>query len=557
VGSGALRVALLIAGSWIIGGSAAGCDDEFETGAPTGQGAAGGQGGSGGAITCTPGEVIPCYEGPSETQDVGACTTGEGTCNVDGTGVTACLDQVLPAVEDCGTSEDDDCNGQDNDRCAGWSELYPVTEHHEPHGVAVGPDGDIVMGGYARGTVTFGTDTESCVDADTFRQALVAAVDGSGDYLWARCFGSQSANQEVQDVAVAASGAIYAAGYFEAQLGLGVPDQLPPGDSDAFVVSFAGDSTYGPNWALPFGDDVGVQNATAVVAHPSNDAIVGGEFTGTIHFGTTGFDAGTQWADVFVARLAASNGSEVWAKRFGANYGQTRARLAVDPTGDVIVAGYFHGTVDFGGGERSPDSGATFVLKLDGDTGDHVWSVVIDGPEGQHPYAVATDGSRIAVVGTVEGGGGVDLGGTVQATVGAEDAFVVVLDASDGSFQWGHVFGAEFEYQYFNDVAIDADGTVTVVGELTGAVDFGGGVLENPTDTDDTDALVVAFDSAGAHLYSRRFGSADPTRDQDLANLALTSDGGFVAFGETEDSIDFGQGPLDGYGFVLAYFPPQ
>jgi hypothetical protein len=62
---------------------------------------------------CVPGEQIDCYTGfPADTEGVGQCQSGLRTCNAQGTGYGACIGQVIPAIEVCGSGLDENCNGQ-------------------------------------------------------------------------------------------------------------------------------------------------------------------------------------------------------------------------------------------------------------------------------------------------------------------------------------------------------------------------------------------------------------------------------------------------------------
>lgn len=58
---------------------------------------------------CLPGAAQSCYTGPTETQDVGACSSGTQTCS--GTGAWGpCNGDTTPIAESC-NSVDDDCDG--------------------------------------------------------------------------------------------------------------------------------------------------------------------------------------------------------------------------------------------------------------------------------------------------------------------------------------------------------------------------------------------------------------------------------------------------------------
>ena len=64
-------------------------------------------------ISCTPGERVACYTGPSGTSGVGACRAGVGVCDGDGI-VALCEAEVTPTDETDGSAcdfIDNDCDG--------------------------------------------------------------------------------------------------------------------------------------------------------------------------------------------------------------------------------------------------------------------------------------------------------------------------------------------------------------------------------------------------------------------------------------------------------------
>lgn len=70
-----------------------------------------------GVPVCTPNAMVTCYEGPVGTDGVGRCHAGQKTCAVNGLSFGACNNQVVPAVEICGNTQDDDCDGQVDEGC--------------------------------------------------------------------------------------------------------------------------------------------------------------------------------------------------------------------------------------------------------------------------------------------------------------------------------------------------------------------------------------------------------------------------------------------------------
>ncbi len=67
-----------------------------------------------GSSSCTVGAERACYDGPADTQGIGACVAGTQACGGDAEW-GPCLGQVTPEEETCGTPGDDDCDGSANE----------------------------------------------------------------------------------------------------------------------------------------------------------------------------------------------------------------------------------------------------------------------------------------------------------------------------------------------------------------------------------------------------------------------------------------------------------
>ncbi|HEV8198771.1 MAG TPA: nucleotide-binding protein, partial [Candidatus Polarisedimenticolia bacterium] len=91
-------------------------------------------------------------------------------------------------------------------------------------------------------------------------------------------------------------------------------------------------------------------------------------------------------------------------------------------------------------------------------------------------------------------------------------------------------------------IAVDASGNVAITGYFSLTADFGAGPL---TSAGAHDVFVAEYTSAGAPLWSKRFGD---TSDDIGASLAFDRSGRVVVTGDYYGTIDFGGGALVSVG---------
>ena len=117
-------------------------------------------------------------------------------------------------------------------------------------------------------------------------------------------------------------------------------------------------------WSKRFGS-TSFDQGYGVAVDDSGNVVVTGSFNGTVNFGGGGLNSAGSF-DIFVAKFSGADGSHLWSKRFGSTYEDEGLGVAVDGSGNVVVTGYFWGTVDFGGGELTSagSSDDIFVVKL-------------------------------------------------------------------------------------------------------------------------------------------------------------------------------------------------
>jgi hypothetical protein len=166
----------------------------------------------------------------------------------------------------------------------------------------------------------------------------------------------------------------------------------------------------------------------------------------------------------------------VFSKRFGDAQEQHARRIAAGGSGNIVIGGWFTGTLDFGGYPLvGAGAGDGFTAMLD-QNGNHVWSRRF-GANGQDAlFAVAVDGSgNTAVEGYFQGTA--DFGGGPLSSAGQNDVFVAKYD-STGTHVWSKHFGHTHPDPWLGDAGFDAAGHLYVTGQVSGTVDFGGGPLQ-------------------------------------------------------------------------------
>jgi hypothetical protein len=286
-------------------------------------------------------------------------------------------------------------------------------------------------------------------------------------------------------------------------------------------------------WSHRFGG-VYSQYASSVAVDGWDQIVVAGNFQNTIDFGGGPLVSAGD-LDIFVVKFS-YYGDHIWSKRFGDADMQSVRGINVDASGNVLVTGDYRGTLDFGGGPLvSAGDTDIFVVKFDRD-GNHLWSKRFGDQYLQVGQSVAADGSRnVVVAGDLTGT--VDFGGGPVVCVAPRSSFVAKFD-QNGNHLWSKRFG-ETCYQWLQDIDVSWLGDVVVTGTFCGTVDYGGGMLESDGNYD---IFAAKFDPDGNHVWSRQFG--DTGDDQGGRDIAFVGSGDVTMGGEFYGAVDFGGGPL-------------
>lgn len=315
-------------------------------------------------------------------------------------------------------------------------------------------------------------------------------------------------------------------------------------------------------WSESFGG-TGTESPQDVKLDAAGNIYVTGYFNGTTNLGGANLvSLGSD--DGFVAKYNAA-GMHQWSLRFGtASTGEGGAGVAIDPAGNVIVAGAAANRIAL----RKYDSAGTPLLAQN------------YGPtDGNEAADVATDAAgNIFVTGYYRSSMDFGCGPLPGASAPSSNMFLVKFDPN-GVCQWSK----GFKCTGFN-LDVDGSGAVTVTGGFTSPVDFGSGPLVS---AGSSDGYIARFNSAGTHQWSVRFGGAGADGGYDVEcdaagncalaalsggamvarydaagtqiwshnfgaslvyDLALDNSGGVVLTGPFSGTVNFGEGPVTSAG---------
>lgn len=157
--------------------------------------------------------------------------------------------------------------------------------------------------------------------------------------------------------------------------------------------------------------------------------------------------------------------------------------------------------------------------------GDHLWSHGFGGPTSSDNvivWAAATDTiGNVVITGEMEHI--VNFGGSDLTSAGVKDIFVAKFNSS-GVHQWSVRFGSTGTDVGFG-IGTDSSGNVYVVGNIGGAVDFGGGAVAY---AGGSDIFTLKLSSAGAYVWANSYGG---TGNEGGNSIGVMADGTFVITG--------------------------
>ncbi len=321
---------------------------------------------------------------------------------------------------------------------------------------------NIYIGGSFIGTADFdpGPGTEFHT-AHLERDAYIEKLSPTGDFIWARTWGSEPYDQyrfvnEVRGIAIDSSDAVYCTGHYE-----GIVDFDPGPETD-------------------------IQTVPGFPPEPDADAYLS-KFT--------------------------SDGEHQWVRTWGGSRIDEGYGVAIDSNDNISANGFFHETVDFdpGPGEFELTAESTYgafgpYLSRFNTDGDFIWALTWSAA----PYwydrglSIGLDAwDNIFLTGMFYSMSDFDPGpGIEERTSGSGRDYYLSKFNADGEFLWVGTWGGTESVRNGHGVAVDSLGYASVVGGYFESADFDpgpgedwhyGSVIQNPQ----LDAFLTRFPPDG------------------------------------------------------------
>lgn len=371
-------------------------------------------------------------------------------------------------------------------------------------------------------------------------------------FVWAKNFESTGASFGTT-ITTDEVGNIYTTGRFKNTTdfdpGEGVFNLSSSGSTDVFISKLDNNGAF--IWAKKVGG-TRIDSGHDIKTDQVGNVYVTGYFWDTVDFdpgdevyNLTAMQGANSSPDFFILKLD-SNGDFLWAHSFGGVAWDLANAVTIDEDGNVLIVGYFKGTVDFDPSSaihdlNSGSSESGFALKLN-TTGGLVWAKSISGSSNVVVDAIAIDHeSDIYLTGYFNGTADFDPGDEVFSvtSLGVRDVFICKL-TPDGDFIWMERVGGDGD-DHGLSLAFDSNNNVYTIGNFRGGnVDFDSSANFALLDSQgQNDVFILKLDENGGFLWVKAMGGPD---FEIGTSVLIDGEDNIYSFGYFRGTVDFDPG---------------
>jgi hypothetical protein len=288
-------------------------------------------------------------------------------------------------------------------------------------------------------------------------------------------------------------------------------------------------------------------NSNAIAKDSNGNIYVVGNFKDVGVFGPTNVNSVGD-NDVFLAKYS-SEGVLIWVRTAGSLAGDFATDIAIDPSGNVLITGYYFDAINFGGNIlASSGSSDVFAVKYD-PSGSVLWAKKVGGSGLDLGNSIDTDALGNVYLGGSFSGSCTFFGvsNITLNSAGGDDGFVAKLDASGNALWAKNIQGAAT--QKANDVLISGT-DLYVLGTFENSTNFGNSVSLS-SGVGNLDIFIAKYNLSGVCQAATGFGGAGT---DEASRLAKDNNSNIWACGAIYQNATIGSFILTSAGNYDAFF---
>jgi hypothetical protein len=360
-----------------------------------------------------------------------------------------------------------------------WGTYYGGSEAEDGYGLFVTKNGLSFITGNTQSTTGIASTGAHKTTLTSVRNAFVAGFDQNGTRLWGTYLGG-TVGEQGRGITGDNKNSIYITGGSNSTTGIstsGTHQPVMTGSNDAFIVKMTRGGVR--IWGTYYGGSL-VDWGNKMVLDSSCNIYLAGMAQSTDSIATAGtfqtVHGGGFW-DGYIAKFD-SNGQRKWASYFGGSGNDQAHEVALDVSGNIVIAGE---TVSSGlassGAHQTSFGGGTndgFIAKFD-PAGNRLWSTYYGGTDMDICGGLGTDSrNNIFAGGHTQSSSGIASANSFQPSINVGtstyDAFVVKFDSS-GQRRWGTYLGGPGLDQ-LSDIKVQDDKKLLIGGTTTSTQDI-------------------------------------------------------------------------------------
>lgn len=265
-------------------------------------------------------------------------------------------------------------------------------------------------------------------------------------------------------------------------------------------------------------------------------------------------------------------GNFVWAKKVGNSYSNYFTDVEFDSSGNLLLIGFFIGTLDFNPGtstfnltSASSLENDGFILKLD-NNGNFNFAVKFGGTGHEDPWAIEIDqNDQIYMIGDYFGAADFDptTGQNIISSTGSySNYFLASYSATNGNLNWVKTMSPSNSNCRIRKLVIDDNSNIYLSGKYSGTIDidFNPNTNNSITALYSEDAFSAKYNSNGGLFWFTKLAGNNGNGDEVLSNF-IDKYNNYYACGKFTTSINIDMDPGTGsyninssnYSLLFAY----